>query len=87
MKIFMVAATSTICALMILWVFTACSVDKRDARLKILEAAKTAAQQPQERHYFDSLETFNDSMALLNEYSRGYNAGLRYVLDKLSIEK
>jgi uncharacterized alpha/beta hydrolase family protein len=52
MKLFMVVVTSAICTLIILWAFTACSIDKQDARLKILEAAKTAAQQPQERHYF-----------------------------------
>ena len=52
MKNYLVASATAICVLIILYVILIGNVCDLDARLKILEAAKTAAQQPQERHYF-----------------------------------
>ena len=52
MKNYLVASATAICVLIILYVISIWNVCDLDARLKILEAAKTAAQQPQERHYF-----------------------------------
>lgn len=37
---------------------------KQNARLNKLEAASTTAQQPQERHYFDTVENSPDTMLL-----------------------